>query len=81
MSTVNMHTAKTKLSQLVEAAERGESVIIARNGKPAAQLIGIKQSKARAWSSSVEAWFEEGEALELELSRSDLAPVPERDLF
>ena len=81
MPTVNMHDAKTQLSQLVEAAERGESVIIARNGKPAVQLIGIKQTSQRTWSNAVQQWFEKGEALDLELSRDDLAPLKERDLF
>jgi prevent-host-death family protein len=38
---VNMHDAKTKLSELVAAAERGEEVIIARNGTPAARLVAI----------------------------------------
>jgi prevent-host-death family protein len=38
---VNMHDAKTKLSELVAAAERGEDVIIARNGTPAARLVAI----------------------------------------
>jgi prevent-host-death family protein len=38
---VNMHDAKTKLSELVAAAERGEEVVIARNGEPAARLVAI----------------------------------------
>jgi prevent-host-death family protein len=81
MPTINLHDAKTQLSQLVEAAERGESVIIARNGKPAAQLIGIKQSNHRTWSEDMQQWFEKGEKLDLELFRDDLAPVKDRDLF
>lgn len=36
-----MHEAKTTLSKLVVAAERGEEVIIARNGTPAARLVAI----------------------------------------
>ena len=35
---VNMHDAKTRLSQLVARAERGERITIARDGKPVAQL-------------------------------------------
>jgi len=35
---VNMHDAKTRLSQLVARAERGERITIARGGKPVAQL-------------------------------------------
>jgi len=36
--TVNIHAAKTNLSRLVRRAERGESITIARDGKPVAQL-------------------------------------------
>jgi prevent-host-death family protein len=35
---VNIHEAKTRLSQLVARAERGERITIARGGKPVAQL-------------------------------------------
>lgn len=38
-----MLEAKTKLSQLVEAAERGEEVVIARNGEPVAQIVPLKK--------------------------------------
>jgi len=43
---VNMHDAKTKLSELVAAAESGEEVIIARNGAAAARLIAITTEHA-----------------------------------
>ena len=36
---VNIHAAKTHLSRLVEQAEHGEEIIIARNGKPVARLV------------------------------------------
>ena len=36
---VNIHHAKTNLSKLIAAAESGEEVIIARNGKPAVKLV------------------------------------------
>jgi prevent-host-death family protein len=38
---VNMHDAKTRLSELVAAAERGEEVIIARGGTPAVRLVAV----------------------------------------
>ena len=41
-----MHDAKTKLSELVAAVERGEEVIIARNGTPAARLVAITAEHA-----------------------------------
>jgi prevent-host-death family protein len=37
--TVNVHEAKTSLSRLLERAEAGEEIVIARAGKPVARLI------------------------------------------
>jgi prevent-host-death family protein len=42
---VNMHEAKTQLSKLIEAALRGEEVIIARDGKPAARIVAFAKPK------------------------------------
>lgn len=42
---VNMHEAKSNLSKLVEAAARGEEVIIARAGKPAVELIPVRKGR------------------------------------
>jgi antitoxin (DNA-binding transcriptional repressor) of toxin-antitoxin stability system len=39
MLQVNMHEAKTRLSQLVELVEEGERVVIARGGVPVAELV------------------------------------------
>lgn len=39
--TFNMHEAKTNLSRLVERAEAGEEIIIARDGKPRARLMPL----------------------------------------
>jgi prevent-host-death family protein len=36
-----MHEAKTTLSQLVERAEAGEEIVLARNGRPVARIIPI----------------------------------------
>ena len=44
---VNIHAAKTRLSRLVARAERGEHIVIARNGKPVAELGPAPRSKAR----------------------------------
>jgi prevent-host-death family protein len=44
---VNMHEAKTQLSRLVERAEAGEEVLIARNGKVAAKLVSLEHSSGR----------------------------------
>jgi prevent-host-death family protein len=48
MTEVGMHEAKTKLSQLVERAERGEEIVITRNGKPAVKLAPIASASSLA---------------------------------
>jgi prevent-host-death family protein len=39
MKTANMHEAKTKLSQLVDAANKGEEVVICKAGTPVARIV------------------------------------------
>ena len=41
MTTVNVHQAKTQLSKLLQQVEAGETIVIARAGKPSAQLVPI----------------------------------------
>ncbi|MBP2160618.1 MULTISPECIES: type II toxin-antitoxin system Phd/YefM family antitoxin [Asticcacaulis] len=41
MRTVNIHEAKTHLSRLIEQVGNGETVIIAKTGKPVAKLVAI----------------------------------------
>ena len=49
MSKVNILEAKTHLSRLVEDIVNGveSSIVIARNGKPAAMLVPIRKSPVR----------------------------------
>jgi prevent-host-death family protein len=47
MKTVNVHEAKTRLSALLSDVERGEDVVIARNGTPVARLVRIEQAPGR----------------------------------
>jgi prevent-host-death family protein len=39
MQVVNIHEAKTRLSQLVVEVERGGEVIVSRRGRPVARLV------------------------------------------
>jgi prevent-host-death family protein len=48
MAQVGMHEAKTKLSQLVERAEAGEEIVIARNGTPVARLVPVAKTASLA---------------------------------
>ncbi|HEY6136694.1 MAG TPA: type II toxin-antitoxin system prevent-host-death family antitoxin [Thermoanaerobaculia bacterium] len=40
---INIYDAKTRLSQLVERAEAGEEIIIARGGRPVARLVPFRR--------------------------------------
>ena len=44
---VNVHHAKTHLSRLIEKAESGEEVVIARNGQPAVRLVPVAKTGER----------------------------------
>jgi antitoxin (DNA-binding transcriptional repressor) of toxin-antitoxin stability system len=65
---VNIHAAKTNLSKLIESAESGEEVIIARNGKPIVRLElvvpaphGVAEAAASSFTHAadpdVPSWF------------------------
>ena len=45
MRTFNIHAAKTHLSRLVDEVAAGEPFVIAKAGKPMAQVIPIKATK------------------------------------
>jgi prevent-host-death family protein len=47
MPTYNIHEAKSQLSKLIEAMQQGETVIIARSGKPVAVLGPVPASAGR----------------------------------
>ena len=57
MSMVNIHEAKTHLSKLVEQVEHGETVIIARAGKPVARLVPLEQQVPRSRSGFLSGAF------------------------
>ncbi len=61
---VNVHAAKTTLSKLIERAEHGEEVIIARAGKPAVRLtpvvatpMGMEETSAKFENRDLPSWM------------------------
>lgn len=52
---VTIHAAKTQLSKLIEAAQAGEDVIIAKGDTPVAKLVPISQEnfKFDLWKGKV----------------------------
>lgn len=54
MATVGAFEAKTKFSELLERAERGEQIVITRRGKPVAKLVRIDDVAAARASDAVD---------------------------
>ncbi|MSQ22951.1 MAG: type II toxin-antitoxin system prevent-host-death family antitoxin [Chloroflexi bacterium] len=46
MVTVNIHEAKTHLSRLIEQAVNGESIVIAKAGKPLVKIVALGAPRA-----------------------------------
>ena len=44
---VNVHEAKTHFSRLIDAAHTGETIVVAKGGKPWARLVPLEQPAAR----------------------------------
>jgi prevent-host-death family protein len=44
-TTIGAHEAKTKLSELIARAERGESFVITKNGRPVARLVPAEEQE------------------------------------
>ena len=47
MTEVNIHEAKTRLSQLLLRVAAGEEIVIARAGKPIAKLVPLGERRPR----------------------------------
>jgi prevent-host-death family protein len=68
---VNVHEAKTHLSQLLAEVEQGAEIILARGGKPCAKLIAFGPRQPRPLG------FARGR---FTVPRDFLAPLPEAEL-
>ena len=55
---VNIHEAKTGLSNLIERVEAGEEIIIARAGTPVAKLVALKPGRTRRRLGLLDGKFE-----------------------
>jgi len=45
--TVNVHEAKTQFSRLIDAAHAGETILLAKDGKPWARLVPFEADQPR----------------------------------
>ena len=71
MPVVNVHQAKTQLSRLLAQVEGGEEVVIARNGKPVARLVGCRRRGKREFGAL---------AGRITIDDSFFEPLPETEL-
>lgn len=69
MTTVNVHEAKTRLSELLGRVEKGEEVVVARAGHPVARIVPIDLSWRRPFG-----------AMQFEVPDSFFEPLPEAEL-
>ena len=72
MQPVNVHQAKTQLSQLLHLVEQGEEVVIARAGEPIARLV--------AWQAPTQPVAAPG-AMRGQIQLADDFDAPLDDLF
>jgi prevent-host-death family protein len=69
---VNVHEAKTHLSRLLDRVSQGEEIVIARAGRPVAQLVPVREQPERREPGSASGRVVVGEDFD--------APLPEEIL-
>jgi prevent-host-death family protein len=81
MEIVNMHDAKSRLSELVKKVLAGEKIIISKNNEPVVELVAFKKEdikrkpgilKGKIWSSE-DCWETDQEILKA-VEESEIFP-------
>jgi prevent-host-death family protein len=74
MRTVNVHEAKTHFSRLIDAAHAGETILVAKGGKPWARLVPLEEPRPRRQPGVLRG------RLQLPPPEELMAPLPEEEL-
>lgn len=74
MRTVNVHEAKTHFSRLIDAAHAGETILVAKSGRPWARLVPLEEPPARRQPGVLRG------RLQLPAPEVWMAPLPEEEL-
>ena len=74
MRSVNVHQAKTQFSRLIDAAHAGETIVVAKDGKPWARLVPLEQTGPRRQPGLLKG------QLVLPAPEALLAPLPPEEL-
>jgi prevent-host-death family protein len=75
MRTVNVHQAKTHFSRLIDAAHAGETILVAKGGRPWARLVPLEEPQPRRQPGVLRG------RLHLPAPEVLLAPLPEEELL
>ena len=79
MHSVNIYEAKTRLSALIQAVERGEEVVITNRNRPVARLVPVNPPRERPVFGSAKAAFDRSGLTRDDIERA-LAPMSEEEL-
>lgn len=79
MPTVTITEAKTRLSALIQAVERGEEVVITNRNRPVARLVPVTPPRERPVFGSAREAFERSGLTEADIEKA-LAPMTEDEL-
>jgi prevent-host-death family protein len=71
---VNVHEAKTHFSRLIDAAHAGETILLAKGGKPWARLVPLEQPRPRRQAGVLAG------SITLPAPELLLEPLPEEEL-
>jgi prevent-host-death family protein len=74
MRIVNVHEAKTQFSRLIDAAHAGETILLAKDGKPWARLVPLAADQPRRQPGVLRG------QLQLPPTEELLAPLPPEEL-
>ena len=79
MTSVSIYEAKTRLSALIQAVERGEEVVITNRNRPVARLVPAAPARERPVFGAAREAFERSGLTEEDIAKA-LAPMTEEEL-
>jgi prevent-host-death family protein len=79
MHEVGIYEAKTRLSALLQAVEKGEEVVITNRNRPVARLVAVKKPRRRPVFGSAREALERSGLTRVEIERA-LAPMQDAEL-
>lgn len=79
MREVSIYQAKTTLSSLLQAVERGEDVVITNRNRPVAKLVRFEKPRERPGFGSAKEAFERSGLTWEDIDRA-LAPMSDEEL-